>query len=270
LVKGSASGIQYYNCKFDTASESDLRARMNGHDPQPSGGVNFRNANPTEFENFRNMHGKMINCEYKDSGNLTGLGSGDMLLVAYADGVELRGNNFYNMGVRLQNEVGNIKIAENTFHNTSIQVFVDKWDPGRTYITDNIGYYISPITGNSPAFINVKSDFERVTIRGNKIFSDETQVPGVSTLYYLGLIRHTDNNGVTSVASRVYVSKNQVIRTNATRNEFMYSNQLWDDHCRFFDNFNNRTGTGAGFNYTLGALPFPTWNNRDGDGNLTN
>ncbi|WP_298519194.1 hypothetical protein [uncultured Kordia sp.] len=276
LVKGSASGIQYYNCKFDTANEADLSDRMEGNTPQPSGGVNFRNENPDDFPDFRNMYGKMINCEYRNSGKLT-IGSGSRLLVAYTDGVELRGNNFYNMGVKLQNGCGNAKIVGNTFHNTSIQVFVDSWDNGRTYITDNIGYYISPVTADHPAFINVKSDFQNVTVRGNKIFSDETFVEGVSTSSYLGLIRHTlnVNTGIPTTASEVYVSQNQVVRTNTSRSELMYSNQLWDSSCKVFDNFNNRTGLGARFNYvgpvdTAGNVFFLSWGNIDGNGNPIN
>ena len=57
----------------------------------------------------------------------------------------------------------------------------------------------------------------------------------------------------------------------------MYSNQLWDNTCKIFDNFNDLIGIAAGINYVgpnidpvTGAFPFLSWNNVDGKGNLTN
>lgn len=291
LVKGSASGIQYYNCKFDSASEAELLAKMGGSiGPEPSGGVNFRNANPSANPNFRNMHGKMINCEYRNSGNFN-IDSGTVLIAAYTNGVEIRGNQFYDTYLRFQDITSNFKVDNNQFYNANIEINVDRerivdgvsipsqWKEGRSYITKNLGYY-APATPVHPALINSVSDLVSITIRNNKVYSDEyveLQDPPLPSINFFGLIRHVTDG----TASEVYVSNNEIVRVNTPRNEFMISTQLWDYTCKIFDNFNNRIGNesltipgtypNAGANFIDPAdFNARTWDNVNGNGDLTN
>ena len=285
LVKGSASGIQYYNCKFDTANEQDLRVRMGGGSVlvQPSGGVNFRNENPDEFPTFRNMHGKMINCEYRNSGNLT-IGSGSVLIAAYTDGLEIRGNQFYDMYVKFQNTVANFIVDNNQFYNSNIETnliksadpTLNEWEEGRSYVTNNYGYYSLAVPIH-PALINVKNDLVAVTIRNNKVFSKENaNLEDPVNPNFFGLIRHTAGQ----TASDVYVSYNELVRTMTNRNELLISTVKWDSSCKIFENFNNRIGAenpigsglypAAGYNFSGVTSSVKSWNNRNGNGDLTN
>ena len=292
LVKGSASGIQYYNCKFDSANEAELLARMGGAiGPEPSGGVNFRNANPTANPNFRNMHGKMINCEYRNSGNFN-IDSGTVLIASYTDGVEIRGNQFYDTYLRFQDIASNFKVIGNSFYNADIELNVPDWDIDlskldsgdlivrdsiqwkRSYITDNYGRYDN-LTDAYPASINSKNNIVALTIRNNKVFSDESEG---TTVNFFGVLRHV----TAGTATEVYVSNNEVIRmdSDATRNEFMISTQIWDETCKIFDNFNSKIGTAigtvpvtypnAGYNFSP-ATNFngKSWDNVNGNGNPT-
>lgn len=262
LVKGSASGIQYFNCKFDTASKAELTAKMEGTEPQPSGGVNFRNADVSAFPDFRNMHGKMINCEYRNTGNLS-IGIANNLIIDHTDGVEIRGNQFYDSVIRSQNTVANVKIDGNTFENSHIEMSVEKWESGRSYVTNNLGNFPAPVTPLHPALINSTNNLAALTIRNNRVFSDETGDPN-----FFALIRHvTGGEGVD-----VHVSNNDIVRTNTSRNELFISTRNWND-CKVFDNNNNRIGVGAGFNFTTASgasFSGASWNNRDGNGDLTN
>ena len=268
LVKGSASGIQYYNCKFDSASEAELLAKMGGViGPEPSGGVNFRNASPLTQPNFRNMHGKMINCEYRNSGNFN-IDSGTILIAAYTDGVEIRGNQFYDTYLRFQDTATNFKVIGNSFYNANIELNVPDWDIDlthidsenegeresiewkRSYITDNYGRYDN-LTGAYPALINSKNNIVALTVRNNKVFSDENVG---TTVNFFGLIRHVTDG----TATQVYVSNNEIVRMDTPRNEFMISLREWDETCKIFDNFNNRIGNeSAGF---LGTYPNAGYN----------
>lgn len=293
LVKGSASGIQYYNCKFDSASEADLKARMGGViGPEPSGGVNFRNEDPEANPNFRNMYGKMVNCEYRNSGNFN-INSSTILVAAYTDGLEITGNQFYDTYLRFQDIASNFKVTNNSFYNANIELNVPNWGIDvklldsidysvrdsikwkRSYITDNYGRYDS-LTGAYPALINSKNNIVALTVRNNKVFSDETLG---STINFFGLLRHVTDG----TATEVYVSDNEIIRMDSdiTRNEFMISLRNWDNTCKIFDNFNSKIGTesigvpgtfpNAGFNFgSSAAFSGKSWNNRNGNGDFTN
>ena len=279
LVKGSASGIQYYNCKFDTASKNELIAVMGtDEDLTPSGGVNFRNANPTVETGFRNMYGKMINCEYRNTGNLiildepegspTGRGEGGKLVAAFTDGLEIRGCTFYDMYLNFQDAIANAIIDNNTFHNSRIEfgLSLNEWEEGRCYVTNNQGFY-TPLNTNQNALINSANDLIGITICDNKVFSNED---GSANAAFFGLIRHV----TAGKASKVDVFRNEVYRVNADRNMLFISLRTWDATCRVFDNTNNAIGSAASYSFPNAIIGLgdnfqmqgPSWNNRDGNG----
>lgn len=275
LVKGSASGIQYYHCKFDTASIQELNPT------ELSGGVNFRNADSNSKLDFRNKYGRMINCEYRDTGNLNQeTAVGGFLIIDHTDGIEISGCSFFDTSIRVQNKAGNFKIFNNTFYNSSIQIEVHTWDEGRSYITNNKGHFPSPITVYHPALINSDSDLKSIVIDGNKVFSDEAKpsgpdpVPGLTTNFF-GLLRHARPQGTPQLeADEVYVSGNHIIRTNNpnSRSEYLRSSERWIN-CKIFNNFINLirpTGVGANFfqGDFVGTGPDRSieWGNYDGAG----
>jgi len=247
----------------------------------PSGGVNFRNADPGNFPDFRNMHGKMINCEYRNTGNLN-IGSGHTLIAAYTNGVEIRGNRFYDMYVTFKNKTSNFIVDNNHFYNANIETnlirntvdsSLNEWEDGICYITNNYGYY-APITSTHFALINVKNDLISVTIRNNKVFSEEGSV----NVGFYGLLRHTRVSGTSNaiVAVDVNISNNEIIRRNSIRNEYLIVDDTvgmdlsWKLRCSLFDNFLNKVGpVGVGAKFNSGTIP-PSfyWNNRDGEGNV--
>lgn len=281
LVKGSASGIQYYNCRFDTASLEDLKAKMNINKENPlapttipSGGVNFRNEDPENYKTFRNMHGKMINCEYRNSGRLE-LGSGHTLIAAYTDGLEIRGNKFYDMYVRFQNKTSNFIVDNNQFYNSNISTSLirdtsdaelNEWETGISYITNNYGNY-APVQAGHFALVDVKDDLISVVISNNKIFSEEAN--DVNVTFY-GLLRQTRGNSTKSlVAKEVYISKNEIIRNNSKRSEYLIvADATWYNTCKLFDNYLSVKGQAyKGANFSNGIFVGFYWNNRTGDGN---
>jgi hypothetical protein len=289
LVKGSASGIQYYNCKFDTARQGELREKMNivgvvlDDLVKPSGGVNFRNANPAPtaeggFPNFRNMHGKMINCEYRNSGNLS-FGNGDTLIADYTNGLEIRGNRFYDSYVRFQGKTSNFIVDNNQFYNSNIFMGlingsgdnINEWEVGRSYITNNYGRF-DPANSDHSALIDIKNDLISVSITNNNVFSDESN----NTVNFFGLLRHTKitETSPSPIAQDVNVSNNQIIRTNKTnvRREYLIATDSanWGTNCTLFNNFFNIVGPiGVGANFNSATPPNLDHfrNNRDGAGN---
>ncbi|MEM6686161.1 MAG: hypothetical protein AAF617_10285 [Bacteroidota bacterium] len=261
LVKGSASGIQYYNCKFDSTTEDDLIAKMGGGQITftPSGGVNFRNANPGLHDTFRNMYGKMINCEYRNTGNLL-INSGTTLIGAYTDGLEIRGNRFYNTYVRFQDKVANAIVDGNSFFNADIELNVQEsnWEEGRSYLINNYGHY-APAESIFPALINSTNDIINVTIDNNKVYSYES-----SGVNFFGLVRHRSG----TKASNVNVSNNEITRVNnpVNRKEYLFSFVNWESSCKVFNNLINQTGLGVGMVFSGVSFSGATWDNYDGDG----
>ena len=236
--KGSAGGIQYYNCTFDTADEASLTAKMNGIAPQPSGYVNVRNASQAIAPNFRNSFGAIVDCTFNDTGNLN-IGSGNKIIIQNVNGVLLESNTFNGVDIVLSENVSGCIIENNLFNNALINIWSGiNWESDRSsicYNRANIDASATSLFG----FINSSGDINNVNICNNHIWTDETNLS-----FYLGIIRHVGGS-----ASSVNLFNNKLFRTNHQRTEIMHSIVNWDASCRIENNACNlNSGLGIHFN----------------------
>lgn len=236
--KGSAGGIQYYNCTFDTADEATLTSKMGGTAPQPSGYLNVRNASEATAPNFRNSYGAIVNCTFNDTGNLT-IGSGNRVIVQNVNGVLFDSNVFNGVDIVLSKNISGCIIENNQFNNSFISIWAGiNWESDRSsicYNRMNLDVNASGIGG----FINSDGNIHNVNICHNNIWTDETNLS-----LFLGLIRQLGGTG-----SNVDLLNNRLIRTNNQRTEIMHSLVNWDATCRIEDNkCNLNSGLGIYFN----------------------
>lgn len=247
--KGSACGIQYFNCEFDTADEVTLTAKMGGIAPQPSGYVNVRNANEAAYPNYRNSFGVIKQCTFNNSGNLT-IGSGNQIIIENVNGVLIEENTLQNVNIVLNKHVSGCIIEENLIKNGNINVWsLIQWESDRSSICHNrveLDAEASSIGG----FINANGDIHNINICSNSILTDETNL----TLF-LGLIRHLSGTG-----SSVDLLDNKLIRTNHQRTEIMHSLVDWDSSC-LIENNDCNLSAGLGIYFNGGVNSAETSNN---------
>lgn len=248
--KGSAGGIQYYNCTFDTADQASLTLKMGGTAPQPSGYLNVRNASEALAPNFRNRYGAIVDCTFSNSGNLT-IGSGNRIIAENVSGLLIDSNVFNDVDIVLNKNVSACIIENNQFNNGFISIWSGvNWESDRSSICYNRMILDLNATGIN-GFINSNGDIHNVNICYNNIWTDETNED-----LFLGVIRHVGGSG-----SNVNMLNNKLIRTNPKRLEIMFSLVNWDSTCRIENNASNVNNNGSGIIFNGGTNSANTSNN---------
>ncbi len=238
--KGSAGGIRYYNCTFDTADAATLTAKMGGAAPMPSGYLNVRNADPAGQPNFRNSFGAIVGCTFNDTGNLS-IGSGNFIIIENVNGLLFDSNTLNGVGIVINKNIAGIRIENNFIKNRYINIWAAvNWEEDRSSICFN---RMQVEAGNAvPAFINTTNSpltIQNIDVCNNDLLIDENNVSS-----NFGIFRHLQGSG-----TDITVMNNKVFRTNPVRTEIMYSGALWDATCRIENNGCN-LNSGIGLNFS--------------------